>query len=172
LVHDRRVTISTALSAEPLEGTLVRLVLLSPEEMKLIASGGRLDWFAEGYPREDDADAAKMWLRAGDADRAWSVRHVIRHSDGLAVGSIGFFGPPDEKGEAEVGYGLVESARRQGLISDALALSVAAAEAAGARVIAHTAADNVASQGALLKAGFVRDGGENEDGEWRYARPA
>ncbi|WP_163505864.1 GNAT family N-acetyltransferase [Fodinicola acaciae] len=162
----------SALSAAPLEGALVRLVLLTPEELKLVASGGRLDWYADGYPRQDDSDAAKMWLRAGEADRVWSVRHVIRRSDGLAVGSIGFFGPPDENGEAEIGYGLVESARRQGLISDAIALSVAAAEAAGARVIAHTAADNLASQGALLKAGFVRDDGENEDGEWRYARPA
>lgn len=159
------------LSAEPLEGTLVRLVLLSAEETKLLAGGGRLDWFADGYPREDDSDAAKMCLRVADGDRAWSVRHVIRRGDGLAVGSIGFFGPPDEQGEAEIGYGLVESARRQGLISDALGLCVAAAEAAGARVIAHTAGDNLASQGALLKAGFVREDGENDDGEWRYARP-
>jgi RimJ/RimL family protein N-acetyltransferase len=165
--HDRRVTIS----AEPLEGTLVRLVLLSAEETKLVAGGGRLDWYADGYPRKDDSDAAKMCLRVTDADRAWSVRHVIRRSDGLAVGSIGFFGPPDEKGEAEIGYGLVESARRRGLISEALALCVAAAEGSGARVIAHTGGDNIASQGALLKAGFVREDGENEDGEWRYARP-
>ncbi|WP_279582527.1 GNAT family N-acetyltransferase [Fodinicola feengrottensis] len=54
-----------------------------------------------------------------------------------------------------MGYGLVPSARRLGLITDAIAIAVtaAAAEAAGARVVAHTAADNLASQGALLKSG-------------------
>ncbi|GAA1707809.1 hypothetical protein GCM10009765_66690 [Fodinicola feengrottensis] len=159
------------LSDEPLEGSLVRLVLVSPDEVKILAAGERLEWFAEGYPREDDQDAMTLVSRTLEADRRWSVRHIIRRSDGLAVGTIGFFGPPEDNGEAEIGYGLVPSARRLGLITDAIAIAVTAAEAAGARVVAHTAADNLASQGALLKSGFVREEGTNEDGEWRYARP-
>ncbi|WP_279582528.1 hypothetical protein [Fodinicola feengrottensis] len=79
------------LSDEPLEGSLVRLVLVSPDEVKILAAGERLEWFAEGYPREDDQDAMTLVSRTLEADRRWSVRHIIRRSDGLAVGTIGFF---------------------------------------------------------------------------------
>jgi RimJ/RimL family protein N-acetyltransferase len=149
-----------------LEGTLVRLPIVTGDEAALMVDGGRLAWFAAGYPRPDDIDAAKM------ADgSAWSVRHVVRRADGLAVGSIGFFGPPDEDGQVEIGYGLIESARRQGLISDALTVAIAAAEAAGAQVIAHTSDDNVASRRTLAKFGFVREEAMNADGERLYVRP-
>ena len=158
----------TAVNTDPLEGTLVRLPLVTEDEAALMIDGGRLDWFAAGYPREDDVDAARM---VGRGPREWSARHVVRRSDGRAVGSIGFFGPPDEHGQVEVGYGLVESARRQGLISDALATAIAAAEATGAQVIAHTTDDNVASRATLAKFGFVRQDATNDDGERLYVRP-
>jgi len=156
----------TPVNTDPLEGAAVRLPLITRDEAALMIAGNRLDWFAEGYPRQDDIDAAKM-TDAG----AWSPRHVVRRADGLAVGSIGFFGPPDENGQVEVGYGLVESARRQGLISDALTAVIAAAEAAGAHVVAHTTDDNVASQATLAKFGFARQDHINDEGERLYVRP-
>ena len=131
-----------------------------------MVNGGTLPWFAEGYPRKDDIDAAGM---AGRGAPEWSVRHVIRRSDGLAVGTIGFFGPPDD-GRVEIGYGLVESARRQGLISDAVRVMLAAATAAGADVIAHTTDDNIASRATLAKFGFTRQDATNDDGENLYTR--
>jgi RimJ/RimL family protein N-acetyltransferase len=163
----------TPLDTAPLEGSVVRLVLATADEAKAMAAGETFDWFADGYPRQDDLDGIGMGVneRLPADDRRWGARHIIRRTDGLAVGSLGFFGPPDETGEVEIGYGLVESARRQGLITEAIALAVGAAEATGARVMAHTDAGNLPSQGALLKSGFVREDGTNEDGEWRYARP-
>jgi len=155
------------ISSAPLSGSLVRLPIVTRDEAALMLDGGRLDWFAEGYPRKDDLDAVRM-----SDGSAWSPRHVIGPRDGLAVGSIGFFGPPGADGQVEVGYGLVESARGQGLATDALTVIVAAAEAAGARVIAHTAADNLPSQRVLARCGFVRDDGHvNAAGDWRYVRP-
>lgn len=131
-----------------------------------MVNGSRLPWFAEGYPRPDDVDAARM---VGRGAPEWSVRHVVRRSDGQAVGTIGFFGPPDD-GQVEIGYGLVESARRQGLISDAVRIMLAAAQAAGADVVAHTTDDNVASRATLAKFGFTRQEATNADGENLYTR--
>jgi RimJ/RimL family protein N-acetyltransferase len=151
----------------PLLGAAVRLPLVTRDEAALMLDGGRLHWFAESYPRKDDLDAIRM-----SDGSAWSARHVICRADGLAVGSIGFFGPPSADGQVEVGYGLVEAARGQGLATDALTVIVAAAEAAGARIIAHTSADNVPSQRVLARCGFVRDDGRtNAAGDWRYVRP-
>ncbi len=155
----------------PLEGRLTRLLLITPAEAGLMAIGRRLPWWAEGYPRRDDVDAAAMAQeRWAPGTAGWGPRHVVRRSDGLAVGSLGFFGPPDAHGVVEVGYGLVESARRQGLISDALAVAVAAAEAARATVQAHTAYGNQASRRALERAGFTTTGVRDEKDEVRYTR--
>jgi RimJ/RimL family protein N-acetyltransferase len=153
-------------NTDALEGDLVRLPLVTPDEAKLMRNGETLPWFAEGYPRQDDLDAAGM---VGRGAPEWSVRHVIRRSDGLAVGTIGFFGPPDD-GQVEIGYGLVESARRQGLISDSVRVLLDAATAAGADVVAHTADDNTASRATLAKFGFTRQDATNDDGEHLYTR--
>lgn len=153
------------MNTDPLEGTLVRLPVVTRDEAAVMVGGGRLPWFAEGYPRQDDVDAARM-----SDGSAWSARHVVRRADGLAVGTIGFFGAPDN-GRAEIGYGLVESARRQGLISDALAVILAAADAAGVQVVARTTDDNAASRAALGKFGFVRQSPADVNGEHLYIRP-
>jgi RimJ/RimL family protein N-acetyltransferase len=70
----------------------------------------------------------------------------------------------------EIGYGLVEGARHQGYASEAVAGLLAAAQAAGIRlVVAHTLPDNVPSQAVLLRNGFLPTG-RNEDGEPRFER--
>jgi len=153
-------------NTDALEGDLVRLPLVTQDEATLMVNGETLPWWADGYPRKDDLDAVGM---IGRGAPEWSVRHVIRRSDGQAVGTIGFFGPPED-GRVEMGYGLVESARRQGLISDAVRAMLAAATAAGADVIAHTTDDNIASRATLTKFGFTRQEATNDDGENLYTR--
>lgn len=154
------------MNTDALEGDLVRLPVVTAAEAALMMDGGRLPWFADGYPRKDDLDAAGM---VGRGAPEWSVRHVVRRSDGLAVGSIGFFGPPDD-GRVEIGYGLIEPARRQGLISDAVRVMLDAATSAGADVVAHTTDDNTASRATLAKFGFTRQDATNDDGENLYTR--
>jgi RimJ/RimL family protein N-acetyltransferase len=103
---------------------------------------------------------------------AWSPRHVVRRADARVVGSIGCLGPPED-GVVEVGYGLVPAARGAGLMTDALSAMVRSLEAAGLRVVAHTASDNVASHRVLARLGFARVGVEGAGGEgsdWLWNR--
>lgn len=110
----------------------------------------------EQFPREDDRDGVQGWLSGPDPVFGNFV--IVERSSGLAVGTIGFFGPPDETGTVMVGYGLVEPARGHGYATEALrALVGYAAQQPGAkRIVADTATDNTPSQRVLEKAGFAK----------------
>ncbi|MCW2775298.1 MAG: GCN5-related N-acetyltransferase [Nocardioides sp.] len=145
------------------------LPVWTPDEATDIRAGrGRQGWHRD-YPRKDDRDAATMY-RPGDP---WAPRHIVRGT--TALGSIGFFGPPEEAGdgvlEAEVGYGLVEEARGWGFATEALQALLAETDAAGVRVRASVEPSNTASVRVLAKCGFTELRGGNEDGELVMARP-
>ena len=127
------------------------------------------DWHRD-FPREDDRDAASMW-RDGDP---WGPRSIVL--DGVVVGSIGFFGPPetadDGVPEAEVGYGLVEEARGAGLATEALAAPARRRPTRPAYGCAPACAPTTPpSIRVLAKCGFTELRGSNEDGELVMARP-
>jgi ribosomal-protein-alanine N-acetyltransferase len=119
----------------------------------------------EQFPREDDRDGVGAWLRAGDPVFGNFV--VVEQASGQAVGTIGFFGPPDEAGTVMVGYGLVEPARGHGYATEALRALVgyAARQSAAKRMVADTEKDNVPSQRVLDKAGFAKTH-ETDDAFW------
>ncbi len=98
----------------------------------------------------------------------WSARHVVH--DLLAVGSIGFFGPPVD-GEVEVGYGLVEPVRGRGLATEALQALLAETDRLGIRVRAAVEPDNRASIRVLAKCGFTELRGVDGEGHLVMARP-
>ena len=159
---------SAPLRPEPVEAGEARLVLITRDEAAAMLRGDRLDSWAEGYPREDDLDAVRGLPEATSPPDAWSSRHIVRRSDGLAVGTIGSFGPP-VNGVVEVGYGLVVDARGTGLMTDVLGAYCRAIEAAGARVTAHTEPGNVASHRVLARLGFVSLETPPEK-EWLWSR--
>jgi RimJ/RimL family protein N-acetyltransferase len=143
-------------------------VPVTREEADAMRRGEHRPGWAPGYPREDDLDAIGMMQ---DPD-AWSPRHIVRRSDGLTVGTIGCFGPPDD-GVVEVGYGLVEQARGGGLMTDVLGAMVRSLEAAGLSVVAHTEPGNVPSHRVLARLGFRRSPEGEEpgpDAEWLWTR--
>ena len=93
---------------------------------------------------------------------------IRRRSDGLAIGGVGFKGPPDG-GVVEVGYGLVPSARGQGYAAEALEILVQIAAGLGVTTIrAETDPDNGASRRTLEHAGFHRV--DADPGPCRYER--
>jgi RimJ/RimL family protein N-acetyltransferase len=149
----------------------LRLPLVTLEERDdMLAGRRRPEWHAD-YPREDDRDAMTLLRDAADP---WGPRHVVRAFDGLVVGSIGFFGPPEDVNgvpETEVGYGLVESARGHGAATEALRGLLAETDRGRVRIRASVLPDNAASIRVLAKCGFTELRGANEDGELVMARP-
>ena len=88
-----------------------------------------------------------------DATRTWGPAYVI--ADDRLVGTTGFFGPPDEAGEVEIGYSVCRSERRRGIATSAVAELCALAIAGGcASIRARTTADNVGSISVLGHNGF------------------
>jgi RimJ/RimL family protein N-acetyltransferase len=125
------------------------------------------DAWCDGYPFEGDLAALGRFISASDSveQRPFGYYQIARRSDGLAIGGIGFFGPPVD-GVVEIGYGLVAAARGNGFAAEAVdAVRVIAANNGVSRIVARTDLDNYASQHTLLAAGFelVR-----EDAELRY----
>ena len=74
----------------------LRLILVTLADAADMRDGRHQDRWHRDYPRQDDRDAATMIHEPS----SWGPRHLVH--DGLAVGSIGFFGPPED-GEVEVG---------------------------------------------------------------------
>jgi|SRR5579875_8446 len=92
--------------------------------------------------------------------------------DGRVIGDCGLHGPPDERGEVEIGYGLAAPYRGRGYGSELVAAIsdwLLAQPAIGA-LLARTEADNVASIRALQRAGFVRSAGAAAGGLIVYRR--
>jgi len=115
-------------------------------------------WAAD-YPFEGDLAAIGSFLRAtqqnGD-QRPFGYYQIRRQTDGLAIGGVGFKGPPIG-GVVEIGYGLAPSARGHGYATEALKILVQIAAGLGVTTIrADTDPDNVASQRTLEHAGFYQ----------------
>jgi RimJ/RimL family protein N-acetyltransferase len=117
------------------------------------------DAWAADYPFEGDLAAIGSFLRATEQNgeqRPFGYYQIRRQSDGLAIGGVGFKGPPDG-GVVEIGYGLVPSARGQGYATEALRTLVQIAAGLSVTTIrADTDLDNVASQRTLEHAGFYQ----------------
>ena len=146
-------------------------LLTADEAADMLAGRHRDSWHAD-YPRPDDRDAASLF-RPGDP---WGPRHVVRGR--TALGSIGFFAPPEPTGpadrqvaEVEVGYGLVREARGWGFATEALRALVAETDRLGVRVRASVQPDNPASLRVLAKCGFTELRGADEDGQLVMVRP-
>src|ERR1035437_4521168 len=109
---------------------------------------GPNDSWAADYPFAGDLAAVGSFLRATEQhgeQRPFGYYQIVRAADRLAVGGVGFKGPP-RGGSVEVGYGLAPSARGHGYAGEALtALLTVAANHGVATVLADTTVQNVAS---------------------------
>jgi RimJ/RimL family protein N-acetyltransferase len=111
----------------------------------------------EGWPHADTLDGLGMW-RGRDLE-GWLVT-----LDGAVVGDAGTFGPPDERGAVEIGYGLAEPVRGRGLAREfvpALAQHLLARPEVKRVVAREVLADNTPSRRALEGAGFQLEREEN-----------
>lgn len=148
----------TAAGDMNIETARLRLESISPRLAAAIVAGRRTTkdrWHPE-YPLVDELDPLQSLAANPAPDPVFTMYMIRRASDGLAIGGLGFFGPPDDSGRVEIGYGLVSAARGAGLATEAVRAALrVAAEHGATMVAADTESDNRASQHVLLKAGFV-----------------
>ena len=138
------------------------LHLVTPAEAQRIISRtpGPEDTWADGFPRQDDLDGLGMLLRAGgDATgaRPFGSMLIAERTSRSAIGSIGFYGPPDEEGQVTIGYGLVEQYRGRGLGTEALEALIAYCRTRPEvrTILADTEVENKVSKRVLEKTGFT-----------------
>jgi RimJ/RimL family protein N-acetyltransferase len=105
---------------------------------------------AADWPHEDTYDALRPFAEHGGGPGTFLVL-----DDGVVIGDCGWFGPPDEDGEVEIGYGLAPSARGRGLGTEAVRLLVEWVRAHGARSVrAEVLPGNETSLRLLARLGF------------------
>lgn len=115
-------------------------------------------------PGEYDRDAQEFFgCRLKEESMSvigWYIWYAVRREEedrpSLLVGAGGYFGPPSEKGEVEIGFSMMPSSQGYGYATEmAKALvSNAFADTRVHRIIAHTTPDNIASVRVLTKSGF------------------
>jgi RimJ/RimL family protein N-acetyltransferase len=151
----------------------LRLHLLTVAQARRIAdvTPSDADTWAEQFPMQDDRDAVGGFLKAAEAglEAGPFGCYRIEDEDGAAIGTIGFYGPPDSDGHVVIGYGLVPGARGRGLATEAVGglAGFCRSHADVRAIVADTEKDNVASQRVLVKNGF---GFEREDDRLFYYR--
>ncbi|WP_231626765.1 GNAT family N-acetyltransferase [Streptomyces apocyni] len=169
-------------AASPESATLrtARLTLreIPPVSAAALSAGGPggFRWI-EGGPADGSRVGASVLAKAaanGSYRPGWGMYALVRTDDGLALGGMGFHGPPLD-GRVEIGYDLVPAAQGQGYATEALrALSTwALATPTVTVIVAHTEHANTASQAVLERAGYTRTAttAENHVYELRTTTP-
>jgi RimJ/RimL family protein N-acetyltransferase len=141
------VITTSRISLEPISPSLARRIVDRDERPE--------DHWHPEYPLADELVPLRGLAASKEPDPAFTLYLLRRLLDGLAVGGLGFFGPPGEDGRVEFGYGLIPSARGEGLATEAVRAALDFAARRGARIAAaDTETDNAASQRVLIKAGL------------------
>ena len=116
-------------------------------------------------------------LAAHPEEAGWHAWVFISPVMQRLLGTGGFKGAPDARGQVEVEYSMLTSYREQGLATEAVntLLQWAYADDRVKQVVAHTRDDRDASHRVLEKAGFVQSGrARGDDGHdviaWSHER--
>jgi ribosomal-protein-alanine N-acetyltransferase len=126
-------------------------------------------------PELYDAEAVRWtlaFLLASPEQQPWSLFYLAAspaRADARPelVGVVGYKGAPDEKGNVELGYGVLPEYRRRGFASEAVRglLANAFADERVQSVIAHTLPELSASIGVLRATGFTLEGAGDDPHE-------
>jgi [ribosomal protein S5]-alanine N-acetyltransferase len=107
-------------------------------------------------------------LAADPSIRGWLGRAmVLTEPDGTrrVIGTVGFHGPPDDRGRLEIGYSVQAAYRRQGFAREAVRAMFdwAAREHGIHRFIASISPGNEASRALTRELGFVQTGEQMDE---------
>jgi RimJ/RimL family protein N-acetyltransferase len=147
----------------------LELVSFTPDVMRAILDGDRLGagrllgaTIVGGLDEElrEFFEVRLADVLADPAMRPWLARAIIlvtEPDERRAIGSVGFHGPPDGDGRAEIGYQVEPGSRSRGVATEAVRglLDWAATEHGVRRFRASIAPDNVASLALAARLGFT-----------------
>ena len=122
-----------------------------------------------------DAELIRAWGQLPDGFFAHRLvlchpRLVVAVGPRAAVGSLCFRAPDAAAGTVEVGYGIAPAWRGRGYATEALRLALNELPINFTRIIAHTAADNLASQRVLKRNGFTQTHRDEDFGILTFER--
>lgn len=165
----------------------IELVVFSPENFLALIESEAAFARSFGKPAASgfrglvvSGEVSPDWLarlRATTGPNPWTCGlAIIDRASDQVIGSVGFVGPPDERGMVEIAYGLAPDYQGRGLATEAAALGVAFASSdPRVRLIrAHTLPERNASCRVLEKNGFAFVGEVIVEGDgrvWRWERP-
>jgi RimJ/RimL family protein N-acetyltransferase len=109
------------------------------------------------WPHDDTADALRPIAEHGGPGPALGTFLVVE--GGRVIGDCGWFGPPDDDGTVEIGYGLAASARGAGRGRQAVTQlrDWVAAQPGARRIVAEALVGNEPSRRLLLDLGFTEE---------------
>jgi [ribosomal protein S5]-alanine N-acetyltransferase len=117
-------------------------------------------WPPGEYDREAQEFFRERLLDGGEPAVGWYGWYAIRRGSGdqaaVVIGAGGYFGPPNKKGEVEIGFSVMPAWEGCGFATEMAQTLVknAFSDSRVQRVIAHTSPENVASGRVLEKCGF------------------
>lgn len=161
----------------------LRLLALDAATMRLLLSNPQAVERKLGVERTQRTltDALRTTIRvnirrmeANPETAIWSSNwQVVLQDENRIIGSVGFKGKPNAKGEVEIGYGLDEAYRSQGYATEAVTALVewALAQPGVQAVTAETHPTNVPSMRVLQKVGMVLERTANNYLYWRTSTP-
>lgn len=125
-------------------------------------------------PGEYDRGAQEFFrgkmIEGGEASAGWYGWYAIRSSEDKSkrtvVAAAGFYGPPTETGEVEIGYSVVDAFKNKGYATEIVEslVIIAFSNPDVKRILARATPHNPASQSVLKKAGFNQSALVDEEG--------
>jgi len=141
----------------------LRAELESPEHLgALLHAAIEPGWPPGEYDRSAQEFFQDKMRDGGKAVEGWFCWYAIRkgteQSPSVLIGAGGFFGPPNDKGEVEIGFSIMPAHRRHGYATELVNALVAWAfdDTRTTKIIARTTRGNTASCGIIKKKGFTQ----------------
>lgn len=111
--------------------TVRTTLVLAPREFHEAALAGRIAGAEEalgatvpkGWPDEDDRfllEIRLVDLKEHPERAPWLLRAIVEDETQRMIGHVGFHGPPDDAGLAEIGYTIFPDHRRKGFAEEAV----------------------------------------------------
>jgi ribosomal-protein-alanine N-acetyltransferase len=128
----------------------------------------------DAWPGVDLLEALPLFIEAMEKDPLGLVWDgiILHKADQVAIGGIGFHGPPDEAGRVEIGYNIIPAYEGQGYATEMARRVIDwAFQTPGIQVItAECRDDNIGSIRVLEKVGMRRLAAEGHTLKWELQK--